>query len=252
MALYKTDAIFLRVQPFAEADRLATLLTTERGKVRAIAKGAQKGRGTLTAAVQPFVRARLILWQGRQIDGISQAEVVDAHRGLSADLGRLTAASYCCDLADAFTTERQEAQPVFALLAQALAWCDAAPPEAHTAVLLRWFELGLLRATGFVPELAECTACARPLGEPEGRTRFSATGGGLLCADCAGLDPNGVWLSRNAVRALRHLAASDAAALRGVRVGPLTMGQMDTALAHHIGGILQRPLASRALLDRLS
>lgn len=252
MALYKTDAIFLRVQPFAEADRLATLLTPDRGKVRAIAKGAQKGRGALTAAVQPFVRARLVLWQGRQIDGISQAEVVAAHRGLSADLARMAAASYCCDLVDAFTAERQETEGVFALLAQALAWCDAAPAEAHTPVLLRWFELGLLRLAGFLPELITCTACARPLGEPQGRTRFSATGGGLLCGDCSGNDPTGVWLSRNAVRALRHISASDAAGLGVVRVGPLTMGEMDTALARHIGGIVQRPLVSRAVLDTLS
>lgn len=252
MALYKTDAIFLRVQPFAEADRLATLLTPSRGKLRVLAKGAQKGRGSLTAAVQPFVRARLVLWQGREIDGISLAEIVAAHRGLSADLSRMVAASYCCDLTDALTSEQQEADGAFAVLAQALAWLDAVPPEAPVPVLLRWFELSFLRSAGFLPELGVCTACDQPLGEPDGPTRFSAAGGGLLCTECSGEDPEGVWLSRNAVRAMRHIAAAGAADLQGVRVGPLTMGEIDTALARHIGGIVQRPLVSRALLDTLS
>lgn len=252
MALYKTDAIFLRVQPFAEADRLVTLLTPERGRVRAVAKGAQKGRGPLTAAVQPFVRARLVLWQGRQLDGISQAEVVAAHRTLSADLARLAAAGYCCDLADACTAERQEAGPAFALLAQALAWLDGAPPTAQPAVLLRWFELGLLRTAGFLPQLHRCAECGLALGEPQGRTRFSPAAGGLLCAECVPADPEGPWVSRNGVRALRHLAAIPAADLRLVTIGPLTMGEMDGALSRHIRGILQRPLVSRAVLDTLS
>ena len=252
MALYKTDAIFLRVQPFAEADRLTTLLTPEYGKVRAVAKGAQKGRGALTAAVQPFVRARLVLWQGRQLDGISQAEVVAAHRSLIADLARLAAASYCCDLADAFTTEGQEAVRIFSLLALALTWLDGASAEAQVPVLLRWFEMGLLRAAGFLPEWWSCTGCGRPLGEPQGRIRFSPSGGGLLCPDCSLSDPQGIWLSRNAVRALRHLAGARAASLDAVRVGPLTMVDMDRALSRHIRGILQRPLVSRAVLDTLS
>lgn len=252
MALYKTDAIFVRVRPFAEADRLVTLLTPERGKVRAVAKGAQKGRGPLTAAVQPFVRARLVLWQGRQLDGISQAEVVASHRSLSQDLGRLAAAGYCCDLADAFTSERQEAPQAFSLLALALAWLDGAPAGAQTPVLLRWFELGLLRAAGFLPELWACTGCGRSVGEPQGRMRFSASGGGLLCADCSPTDAEGAWLSRNAVRALRHIGGAEAGALLGITVGPLTMAEMDGALARHIRGIVQRPLVSRAVLDTLS
>lgn len=252
MPLYKTDAIFLRVQPFAEADRLTTLLSPEHGKIRAVARGVQKGRSPLTAAVQPFVRARIVLWQGRSLDGISQAEVKNAHRGIGADLGRLAAAGYCCDLTDAFTSERQEAAAIFALLAQALLWLDGPPAGGQVPVLLRWFELGLLRASGFLPEWRACAGCGRELGEIGERTRFSCGSGGVLCRDCAPADPAGVWLSRNALRALRHLSQAPATGLGPVRVGPLTMGEMDQALAGHIRGIVQRPLLSRAVLDTLS
>lgn len=242
----------LRVQPFAESDRLATLLAPDRGKVRAVAKGAQKGRSHLSAAVQPFVRARFLLWQGRQLDGISQAEVLSAPRGLRADLARFSAASYCCELADALAAERQEAPGLYGCVAAALELLDAAAATPDPAVVLRWFELGVLGGAGFAPELTVCAACGRPLGEPAGRTRFSAAAGGAVCAGCAPGDPAGVWLSRNALRALRHLAAAPAVAVPAVRVGPLTMGQMDHALSRHIARVLQHPLKSRALLDTLS
>ncbi len=252
LALYKCEAVVLRVQPFGESDRMATVLAPEHGKFRALAKGAQKGRGHLSAAVQPFVRARFLLWQGRSFDGITQAEIIASPRALRDDLGRLAAASYCCEMADAVAAERQEAAALYARLAAALALLDAPQVATDQSVVLRWFELGLLGGAGFLPELGACAGCGASLGEPEGRTRFSAAQGGLLCIGCSPSDPAGVWLSRNALRGLRHLAAVEAAAVPAVRVGPLTMGQMDHALSAHIGAVLQRPLRSRALLDRLS
>lgn len=252
LALYKCEALVLKVQAFGEADRLATLLTPEQGKLRALAKGASKGKSHLSAAVQPFIRAHFVLWQGRTLDGISQAAIVTAPRTLSGDLGRFAAAAYCCELADGVAAERQEARTLYGRLAAALELLDAPEVVSDPAVVLRWFELGLLEGAGFLPELYVCTGCAAVIGEPPPRTRFSASIGGLLCAACSGTDPSAVWLSRNAVRAMRHLARVAASAVPAVRVGPLTMGQVDHALASHLAGVLQRPLKSRALLDTLS
>jgi DNA repair protein RecO (recombination protein O) len=246
------EAIVVRVQPFAESDRLATLLSAEHGRVRAVARGAQKGRSTLSAAVQPFVRARMLLWHGRQLDGVAQAEILDAHGGVARDVGLLAAASYCCDLADAFSVERQEAGALYGGLSAALDLVAAAAARPAPAVVLRWFELSCLGCSGFLPELAVCTACGAPVGDPQGRSRLSASGGGILCDGCSGTDPHGLWLSPNTLRGLRYLAGATAEALARVRVGPGTMAEMDAALAAHIGAVLQRPLRSRALLQALT
>ena len=252
MAAYRTEAIVLRVQPFAEADRLATLLSPEQGRIRAIARGAQRGRSILSAAVQPFVRARLLFWRGRQLDGISQAEIIAAHGALSGSMALLASASYCCDLADAFSVERQEAPALFRALGDALDQLCAEPPAPAPGVVLRWYELHCLDASGFLPELHACTGCGAPLGEPSGRTRLSAREGGVLCGPCAAEDRGGLWLGPGALRGLRYLAAAGPEVLRRVRVQPATMAEMDQALGRHVGAILQRPLRSRALLDALT
>jgi DNA repair protein RecO (recombination protein O) len=252
VALYRCEAVVLRVQPLGEADRLATLLAPDLGKLRAVARGAQKGRSHLAAAIQPFVRARLLLWQGRSLDGISQAEILTAPRQLAQELARFSAAAYCCELADALAVERQEAVALYGYLASALELLDAPREVPDPAVVLRWFELGALGGAGFGPELAVCAGCGAALGEPAARTRFSARAGGALCAPCGAAAAEGVWVGRSALRALRHLLAARATAVPAVRVGPRTMGQMDEALSHHIAAVLQRPLRSRALLDTLS
>lgn len=252
MAAYRTEAIVLRVQPFAEADRLATLLSPEHGRIRAIARGAQRGRSILSAAVQPFVRARLLLWRGRQLDGISQAEIVAAHGPVAGTMALLASASYCCDLADAFSVERQEAAALFSALGAALDQLCAEAPAAAPGVILRWYELHCLDASGFLPELHACTGCGTALGEPTGRTRLSPQEGGVLCRGCAAGDRGGVWLGPGALRGMRYLAASGPQVLRRVRIQPATMAEMDQALGRHVGAILQRPLRSRALLDALT
>lgn len=248
LALYKAEAIVLRVQPFGEADRLATLLSPEHGRIRAVAKGARRGRA-LAAAIQPFVHADLVLWQGRQLDGISQAEVRDARRGLSLALETVTAASYCCELAEGFAAERQEAPELFSALGGVLDALGRQGPTGRLAELLRWFDLRLLGVSGFSPELDACTGCGRGIGEPDGPVGFSPEGGGVLCAECAHQTPGSVRLAPNALRALRHLARVGAVDAERVRVGPRTMAEMDRALRLQLQGILQRPLRSRVLLE---
>ncbi len=242
----------LRVRELGEADRLVTLLSPEEGKVAAVARGARRATASLAASVQVFTHLRLVLWRGRTLDGIRLAEVVDAHRDLMADLGLMTAASYCCELAEAFATERQEAGTAFTHLAEALAGLERQGRDGRVAELLRWFDLHLLSDAGYAPALAACAVCGAPIAEPEGRLAFSAQEGGLVCPGCAGTTSQPLWLSTNAVRALRHLAEVDLARAERVRVGPRTMREMDRALMAQIQGILQRPLKTRALLDSLS
>lgn len=248
MALYKADVTVLHVRPFGEADRLATLLSPEHGKIRAVARGARRGRA-LAAAIQPFVRAELVLWHGRQLDGISQAEVRQARRGLSQALETVAAAAYCCELAEAFASERQEALELVAALDAALDAIERQGPAGRRAEVLRWFDLRLLAVSGFAPELASCTGCGRALGEPDGAVGFSPEGGGALCPECAPQTPGSVRLSGTALRALRHLHTVEVAAAERVRIGPRTLAEMDQALRLQLQGILQRPLRTRALLD---
>lgn len=248
MALYKAQAIVLRVQPFGEADRLATLLSPEHGKIRAVAKGARRGRA-LAAAIQPFVHAELVLWQGRQLDGISQAEVRQSRRGLSLALETVAAAAYCCELADGFASERQEAPELFAALGAALDALERQGATGRLAELLRWYDLRLLGVSGFSPDLDACTGCGVAIGEPDGPAGFSPEGGGVLCAECARQTAGSVRLAANALRALRHLARVEAAEAERVRIGPRTMAEIDLALRLQLQGILQHPLRSRALLE---
>jgi DNA repair protein RecO (recombination protein O) len=247
VALYKAEAVVLRAAAFGEADRLLSLLSPEHGKIRAVARGTSRPRSRLAAGVQPFVRGRYVLWRGRELDGVSQAEIVEPHRGLGRDLGAMVAASYCCELTDALCPERQEARQAFATLLDALSLLSAG--EGERALVLRWFELRALSDAGFAPQLDRCAACGGAL-PAAGRQAFSPAAGGLLCASCPA-EGGAPWVGASTGRALRYLARASAADLRRTTAAPGTHGELRRVLAAHAAHTLQRPLRSQALLDSI-
>ena len=152
---YRTEAIVLRRKDFGEADRMLTLFTPERGKLRVVAKGIRKPRSRKAGHLELFTCSRLLLAKGRDLDVITQAETVNAYRPLREDLLRGAYAAYAVELLDRFMPDEQENSELYALLRGALGWICVSPNLALTA---RYYELQLLSLAGFQPELRQCVA----------------------------------------------------------------------------------------------
>ncbi len=83
---FRVEAVVLRHSDWGEADRLLTLYTRERGKVRAIAKGARRIRSRKAGHLEPFTRVTLQLAKGRDLLIVTQADTLDAYLPLGANL----------------------------------------------------------------------------------------------------------------------------------------------------------------------
>ena len=75
---YRDTGVVLRVQKLGEADRIVTLLTRRRGKVRAVAKGVRRTRSRWGARLEPFNHVDVQCDTGRSLDVVTQAQSVDA------------------------------------------------------------------------------------------------------------------------------------------------------------------------------
>lgn len=63
MPSYRAEAIVLRTHKLGEADRIITLLTRERGKIRAVAKGVRRTKVSLALVWNRLVA--LIYWYSK-------------------------------------------------------------------------------------------------------------------------------------------------------------------------------------------
>src|SRR5688572_12140882 len=118
----RAEAIVLRHSDWGEADRLLTLYTRQRGKTRAIAKGARKMTSRKAGHIEPFTHVTLQLAKGRDLYIVTQAETIDAYQPLREDLALTGYASYIMELLDRFTYEDDTSNPaLFRLLTESLA-----------------------------------------------------------------------------------------------------------------------------------
>jgi DNA repair protein RecO (recombination protein O) len=179
VSLYREQGVVLRTWKLGEADRIVVLMTQGEGKVRAVAKGVRKTRSRFGGRLEPFSHVDLSLYRGRELDIVTQAEVLSPFRTLREDYDRVVAGSAMLEAVDQVAQEREAAVRIYLLLVRALRALDG-PPGPDPSVLLDAFLLKLMAVEGYRPSLAECAGCAA--GGP--LRAFSIVRGGALCERC--------------------------------------------------------------------
>jgi DNA repair protein RecO (recombination protein O) len=247
--VYKTEAIVLRTMELGEADRVLTVLTPRLGKLRVIAKGVRRQRSRIGGALQPFSDVQLVLSVGRTWDVVTSTSLEDPHLGLRNDLHSMAAAWYVVELADRFCEGAADSHEAFRLLAQALSALDAGDAVARD-VVARWFELHLLEAMGFRPELGRCLECGATI-EPEGNA-YSPVGGGVLCPQCAVVAQGARSISADALKILRHFQRSPLVGVLRLRLATGLHREVERLLHLTVSAVLERELRSRDFLDEVA
>jgi DNA repair protein RecO (recombination protein O) len=197
---YRTEAIVLRILDYGESDRIVTFCTSEFGKLRGIAKGARRSRKRFANALEPFSHSK-ILFSRRGPDSlalIESSDVICHFPAIRADLEKTLGASYLIDLTDQFTLEDKKNEELFRLLHGFLQLLETVPARE---ALLRFFEIRLLKLSGYDPHLDHCLICRTPL-DKETAYRFRSADGGLTCLSCRPEGPDTVPVSLGTIRTL--------------------------------------------------
>jgi DNA repair protein RecO (recombination protein O) len=248
--LYKTEGIVLRSMDLGEADRVLTVLTPRLGKLRVIAKGIRRTRSRLGGGLEPFSDVHLVLAVGRTFDVVTQAALEDPHLGLRNDLHSTAAAWYLVELADRFCEGTADSHGAFVLLAQGLSALDAAPLDVSREVVARWFELHLLDAMGFRPELTRCLECGAEIG-PEANA-FAPVAGGVVGPECVHAALGGHPVSPEGLKVLRHLQRSSLTGVLRLRLATAVQREVERLLHATVSAVLERELRTRDFLAEVA
>ncbi len=180
MAQCKTEALVLRCRKYKEADGLLTLLTRERGKVGAVAKGIFKPNSKLRSGAQPFSENEILLNIGRStLYSLTQSQCLEMYLPLRQSYEAMTYAAYWAELLETFSAEEMADEDLY-LLGKAGFYSLCLRADS---LVCRALEIRLLRQQGLSPDVERCGACGKL--EPGGWRFFSPAAGGFLCGDCA-------------------------------------------------------------------
>jgi DNA repair protein RecO (recombination protein O) len=242
---YTVEAIVLRRRPLGEADQILTLLSRERGKISAVAKGARKTQSKFGARLDFFNRAIITLHAGRSLEIVTGASSVGGAWERIVEPDAFAFASYVAAAIDDLCESGMAVPELFDVVRETHEALSAGiSPGAIAAAV----DLHVLAALGLAPELAACARCGDQLGRRPlagGRATLSPFAGGLICRRCA-QDPALVEVSRRPgeqplmvtsreLAALRTLASADLADLAGHEAFASLASITHPFVLHHLG-----------------
>ena len=110
----------LKSSPVGEYDRRLVILSRERGKITAFARGARRPGSPLMACSCPFVFGNFSLYEGRDAYTLVQAEIQNYFREIAEDMEAACYGSYFLEFSDYYARENIEALEPLKLLYQSL------------------------------------------------------------------------------------------------------------------------------------
>src|SRR5712691_1130826 len=167
MALVTTEAIVLRSYNLAEADRIVVCLTRGAGLVRAVARGARRMKSRFGAALEPFSFINLVFYEkeNRELVTISQADILKSNFDLAAHPDSTDALAYIAELVSEFAPPHEANDKLYRMVKACIDALASLPDRPNLVV--RYFEVWLLRLAGLFPDLRDCAQCNKRFLEDE-------------------------------------------------------------------------------------
>ncbi len=129
-----------------EADRRLVILTRERGKITAFARGAKRPGSALMAASRTFAFGTFRLYEGRDAYSLLSAEITNYFQEIAMDVEAACYGSYFLELADYYSRENLDGSGMLKLVYQSLR--ALLKPALPNPLIRRIFELKAMVLNG--------------------------------------------------------------------------------------------------------
>lgn len=197
----------LSAMPVNDYDRRVVLLTRERGKISAFAKGARRMNSPLMGCSNPFCFGTFRLYEGRTSYNIQGADIDNYFQEVSTDIVSVYYGIYFMELADYYTYENMDASGELNLL---YASFRALKKDSIPNDLVRYVvELKMMVLHGSYPQFFQCKECRKE----DGLLYFSAAKGAVYCGECVRNAPDSIEISQSTLYALQYIVTTPIAKL---------------------------------------
>lgn len=228
-------------------DRRLVILTKERGKLTAFARGARRPNSPLTASCQPFTYGRFTLHMGRDSNHVKTFEVDHYFQEVKQDLEAYAYGSYLCEMADYLTHEGLNDTEQLKLL-----YVTLRAIEKHKIpypLIRRIYELRALAIDGEEIQVFSCVKCGK-----EGTAYvFRERAGGLICVDhCMQMSEERDILDGSTVYTLQYILSTPLERLYTFTVSEKVQMELDRICTAYMQEYVDKPFKSVDFLNSLS
>ncbi len=242
---FQTPAIIIKKTRLGEADVIFTMYTPHLGKIQGIAKSVRKTASRMAGHLELLTYSQVTLARGKNLDVIIGSQTINSFLPLKSDLEMISCGLYMLELVTQVTPDDTPDPALFDLLVTSL---ERLARGADRQMLLRYYELKLLRHTGYHPELSRCVACRMP-HESGNPALFSISAGGLVCTSCNQVKYYGTCkLLPDTMHFLSLLQSAEWQDVNPVMISDISLREAERLMQHYFRFILERDIRSSAWL----
>ncbi|MCI9149534.1 MAG: DNA repair protein RecO [Lachnospiraceae bacterium] len=227
--------------PIGDYDKRITILTRERGKISAFARGARRQGSQLTAAANPFAFGEFEVYEGRSSYTVVKASISNYFRQLVEDFENVYYGFYFLEIADYYTRENSDEIHMLKLLYQSM---RALEHEQLPNRLVRCiYELKAMVVNGEYPNVFSCQSC----GREEELIWFDSSRGGVLCQGCK--SSGAIPVDASTRYTLQYIITSGIEKLYTFTVSGEVLSRLEWIMRDYMGRYIDRSFQSLQVLE---
>lgn len=180
---FVTDAINLKSYNLSECDKIMVMYSKEKGLIKGVAKGCKKPKSKLGARMDLLVANKLMLYKGKNLDTICEAQSLNTFTKSRQDVNKLFHSMYISEIVNNFGVEDDPCScEIYNLFYKALEKISKAKDKKEVLIAVIKFQLKIMQISGFGVELDSCLCCREQILAEN--MYFSSKMGGVICEEC--------------------------------------------------------------------
>ena len=235
----------LSVAPQGEYDRRVVLLTKERGKISAFARGARRSSSALLAATNVFVMGSFTLYEGRNSYTMTHAAVKEYFTDLAKVQPEVYYGFYFLELASYYAREGLEETAMINLLYISLK--ALLGDKIDNRLVKAIFELKTMVINGEYPQVFACQNC----GVSEDLVGISISRSGIYCQECLNQAGDIKKISPSALYTLQYIISSPLEKLYTFTVTPEVLTEIQNIVDKYRELYIEKSFKTLEILEMM-
>ena len=239
----EVTAMVIGTSPVNEYDKRVVLLTKERGKMTAFARGARRQNSALMGSTQLFAFGTFRVIEGKNAYTLVSAEIKNYFEQLPKDPIRACYASYFLEMASYYARENNNEVELLKLLYQTLRiLCRDAVPMPLIRVI---YELRIFVVNGEYPECFHCIHC----GNETALSHFSPARSGMICDRCLSEGGRLYFISPSTLYTIQYILTAPIEKLYTFNVSPEVLRELQKMMKGYIEEHIDKTFKSLEILE---
>ena len=237
--------IILSSTPVGDVDKRLVILTRERGKITAFAKGARKPNSPYLGISEPFNFGVFTVLEGYDAYRFLGGEIKEYFSDVKNDIEGICYGTYFCDILEYLCVEGVgdvNILNLFYVTMRALMRKELSKP-----LVRRIFELKILALDGEAMAAFSCVNC----GDKE-PAAFYLLGDGMLCRRCAAKAQGAYILLESSVYTLQYILSASIDKLYTFQVTDAVYQEIDHVIGQYFSRHITKKFNSLEILSSLS